>query len=416
MENVADLMASSLTPESLSAVRAVGAAAEAAGVDPFLVGGSVRDLLLARADALDIDITLVGADDSTFTRIAERTGGQITRRSQFVTAKLQLDSLEIDLAMSRGEEYPTPGSLPVVRPGSLSEDLSRRDFSVNAMAVSLSSETWGEVTDLHEGIADLSERRLKVLHGKSFHDDPTRILRAARYSSRLALTPSPELLTSLLESVCLMDSVSPARVRNELDRVLLEKDPQRAMKYLSEWGVLKAIHPSLEFLSEAWARFPAGAEGLSDPARISLGYAVLACGISDADANGLVSRLNPGTQVRRSIQEASTLGRTADTNLEDCNNSELATILDPFSESAAMGVGLARGGELGARISRYLRCHKDLRPHITGDDLIQMGVPVGPAVGDVLHRLRTSWLDGEVSNVTEERALAERLAGEFSES
>ncbi len=413
MENVADLMASSLTPESLSAVRAVGAAAEAADVDPFLVGGSVRDLLLARADALDIDITLVGADGSTFTRIAELTGGQITRRSQFVTAKLQLDSLEIDLAMSRAEEYPTQGSLPVVRPGSLREDLSRRDFSVNAMAVSLSSETWGEVTDLHEGIADLSERRLRILHGKSFHDDPTRILRAARYSSRLALKTTPGTRTALLEAVSLMDSVSPARVRNELDRVLQERDTQGAMKYLSDWGALRAIHPSLEFLSEAWGRFSAGVEGFSDPERISLGYAILACGISDADANGLVRRLNPGAQVRRSIQEASTLGRTADTNLEDCTNSELAVILDPLSESAEIGVGLARGGELGARISRYLRCHRDLRPHLTGGDLIQMGVPRGPAVGDVLHRLRNSWLDGEVSSATEERALAKRLAGEF---
>ena len=416
MENVADLMASSLTPESLSAIRAVGAAAEAVGVDPYLVGGSVRDLLMARAESLDIDITLVGADDSTFTRIAERTGGQTTRRSQFVTAKLQLDSLEIDLAMSRAEEYHTPGSLPVVRPGSLREDLSRRDFSVNAMAVSLSSETWGEVTDLHEGIADLSERRLRVLHGKSFHDDPTRILRAARYLSRLALKPTRGTRSVLLESVNLIDSVSPARVRNELDRVFLERDTQGAMKYLSDWGVLRAIHPSLEFLSEAWARFSTGAEGLSDPERKLLGYAVLACGISDPDANGLVSRLNPGTQLRRSIQEAATLGRTANTNLEDCTNSELATILDPFSESAAMGVGLSRGGELRARITTYLRCYRDLRPHITGDGLIEMGVPRGPAVGDVLHRLRTSWLDGEVSNVTEERALAERLAGEFSES
>ena len=416
MENVADLMASSLTPETLSAVRAVGAAAEAAGVDPFLVGGSVRDLLLARADALDIDITLVGADDAAFTRIAELTSGQITTRSQFVTAKLQLDSLEIDLAMSRSEEYPTPGSLPVVRPGSLREDLSRRDFSVNAMAVSLSSETLGEVTDLHEGLADLSERRLRILHGKSFHDDPTRILRAARYSSRLALTPTQDTLTALHESVRLMDRVSPARVRNELNRVFLERDPQGAMNYLSDWGVLRAIHPSLEFLSEAWARFSTGAEGLSGAERRSLGYAVLACGISDADANGLVSRLNPGTQVRGSIQEASTLGRTAGTILEDCTNSELAGVLDPFSESAALGVALARGGELGGRISRYLRCHRDLRPHVTGDALIEMGVPRGPAVGDVLHRLRTSWLDGEVSSASEERALAESLAGEFSES
>ena len=226
VENVSDLMTSRLTPESVRATRTVGAASEAANVEPFLVGGSVRDALVGRKATIDLDITLVGADDTTFDRIAELTNGQISRRSQFGTAKLQIDSLEIDLAMARAEEYPSPGSLPVVRQGTLEEDLSRRDFSVNAMAVSLVSETWGDLVDLHEGLGDLKDRLLRVLHEDSFRDDPTRLMRAARYSSRLELTPTPDTLDSLLKSVIFLESVSPARVRNELDAYSRKKTLQ----------------------------------------------------------------------------------------------------------------------------------------------------------------------------------------------
>ncbi len=416
MYNVAGLMASSLTPESLSAIRAIGAAAETAGVVPFLVGGSVRDLILGRAKSLDIDITLVGANDTIFASIAELSGGRIARRSQFVTAKLQLDSLEVDLAMARAEEYPKPGSLPVVRPGTLVEDLSRRDFSVNAMAVSLSSETWGDLVDLHQGLDDLEGRRLRVLHENSFRDDPTRILRAARYSSRLTLKPTPATLDALLNSVSFLDSVSPARVRNELERVCLERDPSGAMKLLSDWGVLGAIHPCLEFQPDAWDRFATEANDLPSQYRTVLGYAILSWGISEADARGLIARLNPGASERTSIRETVILSRTPATELEGSTNSDLARVLDPLSEPAVMCAALNTGGGLGCRISRYMRSHRGLRPHLTGDALIEMGVPRGPAVGDILRRLRDSWLDGEVSTADEERALAEKLARELDES
>ena len=416
MENVADLMASRLTAGSICAARAIGAAADASGVLPFLVGGSVRDVLVDQQATADLDVALVGADSTTFDRIADLTGGRITRRSQFVTAKLQIDSLEVDLAMARAEEYPSPGCLPVVRPGTLEEDLARRDFSVNAMAVSLSSETWGDLVDLHRGLADLRERRLRVLHEDSFRDDPTRILRAARYSSRLALSPTPETLEPLLASISFLDRVSPARVRNELERVFLEKDPSGAMKLLSDWGVLKTIHPCLELRSDVWGRFAREAERRPTHTRASLGYALMSCGISEADARGLITRLSPGASERRSIHDAVTLGRMSANDLKDCSNSDLARHLDSLTKPAILGAALVRGGELGCRITNYLRCHRDLRSDLTGDDLIRMGVPEGPAVGDILKRLRDSWLDGDLSSPGEELALAESLVRGLSET
>ena len=415
MDNVADLLTSQLTAESVRAMRAIGAAAESASAVPFLVGGSVRDALADDQATIDLDVALVGADDATFARIAELTGGQISRRSQFGTAKLQLDSLEIDLAMARAEDYPKPGSLPVVRPGTLEEDLSRRDFSVNAMAVSLRSESWGDLVDLHDGLADLTQGRLRVLHENSFRDDPTRILRAARYASRLELTPTPATLHSLLQSVGFLVSVSPARIRNELDRVFWERDPSGALKLLSEWTVLRNIHPCLEFHADPWDGFAAGAAALPPHARTSLGHAILACGISEADVNGLIVRLNPRAPERRSIEDSATLGRMSATELVSFSNSSLARVLDPLAESAVLGVGMANGGELGRRFSQYVRVHRGLRSHLTGDSLIEMGVPRGPTVGSILKRLRNAWLDGEVSTAGEEWALAEELAVEVAE-
>ena len=205
--NVAELMSSSLAPETFAAAVAVGSASEAAQVRPFLVGGSVRDTLMDRAGVVDLDIALVGASPETFDRIAAITGGSVTKRSQFVTAKLRIGELEVDLAMARAEEYPYSASLPVVREGTLEEDLARRDFSVNAMAVSLHSDSWGDLVDLHGGLVDLEQGRLRVLHGDSFRDDPTRILRAARYSSRLDLLPTQETIDALLNAVGYLDEL-----------------------------------------------------------------------------------------------------------------------------------------------------------------------------------------------------------------
>ena len=415
MENVADLMAARLDTQTLAAARSVSEAAEAVGVQTFLVGGSVRDLLIGRDAIVDLDISLVGSDSQTFDRIAVVTGGTVSRRSQFTTAKLHLDDLEIDLAMARAEEYPLPGSLPVVRSGTLTEDLARRDFSVNAMAVSLSQNSWGDLFDAHRGLIDLERQSLRVLHSASFRDDPTRMLRAARYSSRLELKPTPETLDALLTSVMYLDRVTAARVRNELERALAESDPAGSMRLLCEWGVLSAIHPSLTFHAGKWKRFAAEAGEMSPRERTAVAYAVLAHGLPDTDANGVVARLNPEAYPRRAIRESAALGRLAASELTGCTNSQLATVLDAFTDAAVFGASLATSSKLGSRLAEYLRGHRDLRPHLTGDDLIELGLRQGPSVGGVLALLRNAWLDDEISSPDEERALAEKLIGDSEE-
>ena len=413
MENVADLMMFRLP--SLAAARSVGSAAEAIGLQPFLVGGSVRDLLMDRPGIVDLDIVLVGADSEKFDRIASLVGGTVSKRSQFTTAKLCVDDLEVDLAMARAEEYPTPGSLPIVRPGTLEEDLARRDFSVNAMAVSLSSNDWGDLYDNHTGLADLEQQRLRVLYKGSFRDDPTRILRAARYMSRLHLKPTTETIDELNGSVKYLNEVSPARVRNALERVFADSDPDAAFRSLREWGVLAAIHPSLGEPSDAWRSFVAKTGDLPHRSQVNVGYAVLACGLSDAAANGVIVRLRPDSAACRAIRESALLGRTALSDLLDCSNSQLARLLDPLTASAVLGASLTTGGESGRRLAEYLEYHRRLRPNLSGNDLIALGVQQGPAVGRILERLRNAWLDGAVSSADGELELAKKLTNRLRE-
>ena len=400
-----------LPPNALAALRAVGDGAERAGVEPYLVGGAVRDLLLGRDAASDLDVSLLHADASTFDAIASLTGGDVIKRSQFNTARLSLGEMAIDLAMARAEEYPTPGSLPVVRPAdSMRQDLARRDFSINAMAVSLSAASWGELLDPHEGRADLSAGLIRALHAGSFRDDPTRIFRAARYAARLGMRLEPDTLGWVSDSTGFISRLSPARVRNELERIFDEPDSaNRAMELLWDWDALSAIHSSLRRDAAAWERFAAATAGLSQRERAGVGYAMLCYGVSDADASAVVARLRPNGTSRRSIRDAARLGRMAKSELICRSNSELASLLDPLSGSAIRGAALSSADAARRRFDGYLSRHRDLKSHLTGDDLIRMGIPRGPDVGRTLARLRAARIDGDAQTAEDERALVRQL-------
>ena len=416
MPSAANLIARRMPPEAADAVRAVGRAAERAGVRPYLVGGSVRDLFAAeRGASPDIDIALEGADAAAFDRVAARIGGRVSKRSQFVTAKLDLGGLSIDLAMTRAERYPAPGSLPRVRPAPLAEDLARRDFSVNAMAVSLSAADFGELTDPYGGLPDLRQSKLRALHERSFQDDATRIVRAARYCARLSLQPTAETRRWLTESAPFISAISPARVRAELERLFLEgAAAARAMSLLREWGALSAIHPALSAGDrEAWTRFSERAGETPRDAIIPIAYAIIGAPLSDAQIAGIAERLRPASRSVRALSDAAALTRRLADEPGDAANipmSRLAAILDRFDDRAAVGASLAApDAALRERLSACVQARAADRPHLTGDDLIGLGIPPGPAIGEILTRLRDARLDGETANLEDERRLARKL-------
>jgi len=290
------------------------------------------------------------------------------------------------------------------------QDLARRDFSINAMAVSLSAGSWGKLLDPHEGRADLGAGLIRALHAASFRDDPTRIFRAARYAARLGMRLEPDTLDWALDSTRFISRLSPARVRNELELIFDEPDSASdAMGLLSDWGALSAIHPSLRRNARAWERFGSDTAGLARRERAGVGYAILCYGVSDADASAIVARLRPDGISRRAIRDAANLGRIAESEIIRRSNSELAALLDPLGGSAIRGAALAAADAARRRFEEYLSRHRHLKPHLTGDDLIRMGVPRGPDVGRMLARLRSARIDGDAATAEDERALVRRL-------
>ncbi len=417
MPNIADALRAHMTYSLLELAQQIGQAATDAGVHAYLVGGSVRDTLMGKTDTLDLDITLLGARQATFEAIAATLGAQIRSHSQFTTATLRIRNTNIDLAMTRAEGYPRPGSLPIVQPGTLKHDLERRDFSINAIAVSLAKDDFGELHDPCGGIQDISQRNLRILNANSFRDDATRILRAARYTARLSLRPTADTLDALKESLSYTSTISSARMRNELERVFTETTAcADAMRLLHQWGALSAIHPSLAYNEDAWRRLCAASESPSQTARVGISYAILGAGIRPDAVSSVVARLSPSSLHSQILAESSAIiskltgVQSVSSSIGQMPNSALADMLDPLHEYTIIGCALVLDGAARTRLGHYIGSLRSIRPALTGRELIAMGVPRGPVVGRILAELRRANLDGYITNAAEERVLAQQLA------
>jgi tRNA nucleotidyltransferase (CCA-adding enzyme) len=235
---------SRLIPKSLALVRSIGVLAQEQGVVAYLVGGPVRDLMLKQPN-VDLDITVEGNG----TRLAEKFaalhhGVQVTRYPAFKTATVHLpDGQLIDFATARKESYVRGGAFPAVKSSGIKDDLLRRDFTINAMAIAINPDAWGKLMDPFGGQADLFSQRLRVLHEKSFLDDPTRILRAARFKARLGFRMEATTLKLLKYAVKIkvLETIKPQRYLKDFNKILKEVKSKEAIKYLESWGVYHRV-------------------------------------------------------------------------------------------------------------------------------------------------------------------------------
>ncbi len=383
------------------------------GVDLYLVGGTVRDILIGQpTDDLDIDLLLVGADESFPALGAAGLDGPVLSSSRFMTTKVGLRGVEVDLVRARQETYAHPGALPEVRPGSLDQDLARRDFSINAMAVALGpGANWGALIDQHDGSADLDRRIVRVLHPRSFADDPTRIFRAVRYAARLGFDLDPETARLLAEALPHVDALTGDRVRHEVERIFAEPRPADVLTLARERGVLRTIHPDFGADRAPVGRLPNDMPP-TGPQRDTALLAALTWGASDAARGEIRRRLNMGSTWTRTITD---LGGLADTSgtLGDpgLRRSQIHALLQPYvPEAVEAHAFLTDDAPIRERLNLYLDQLRHITPTLTGDDLIALGVPPGPEVGRLLGELRTALLDGELSTrEDEERYVRERV-------
>jgi tRNA nucleotidyltransferase (CCA-adding enzyme) len=358
--------------DALPGIERVREAAD--GLSAYLVGGAVRDLLIGR-DRADIDVAVEG----DVAELAHRLGGDVRAHERFATATVHVDGLEVDLAATRAEAYDHPGALPEVRPASLSEDLARRDFTVNAMAVPLAGRP--ELIDPHGGLADLERRQLRILHGGSFTDDPTRALRAARYAARYGFSLERETAERLRDGD--LATVSRDRVEAELRKLAAEPEARRGFELLAEWGLLDVEPQTLELIDAVSDVLSAG------PWR----------GIAPSDEAVLAAALGRGTERAR--------------ELADSNPARPSEAVELARGRAGAELALARA--LGAGwLDRYVSEWRNVRLEIKGDDLLAEGIAEGPAVGRGLAAALRAKLDGEIAGRDQELRMALRAAREKS--
>ena len=404
-------------------LRTAGKLGEAQGHAAYVAGGFVRDLVLGRgaAQTRDIDLVVEGDGIAFGRRLAEETGGHLVVHTAFGTASLEGGATpdgtgigRVDIATARHERYGEAGALPDVSPAGIDEDLGRRDFSINAMAVALSPSAWGRLHDPRGGAEDVAARRLKVLHPLSLVEDPTRIWRGARYAARLGLRPDAGFRRALALAIKVgrYPTLSGQRLQAELDLVMDEGDPWRALGFLLSWGALRLWDASYRVTGRSRARLAAARSLLrwARGARIAVdgpGLALFALLFDQSRpvADRCVRRLAiaGGPAARLDAGAARDLARRL-ACLDPRRPSRVAETLRPVPDGLLLGAWLAGGRSVRRDIEWFLHEGRAERPLSSGDDVVAAGVPRGPLVGQVLGFLRDLKLDGRVRTMDEERA------------
>jgi tRNA nucleotidyltransferase (CCA-adding enzyme) len=373
-----------------------------------LVGGGVRDLLM---EAEHVDLDLVGEADvlGLAGEAARELNAKLVTHPRFGTAVLKGAGFRIDLARARAERYDRPGALPVVSPASLADDLARRDFTINAMALTLCGPGAGALLDPHGGRTDLEGQQVRVLHERSFQDDATRILRALRYAGRLGFRLERETKRLLRRALTYLRTISGARLRHELESIAREERAAQIVGAAQRLAALAAVHPALRATDRV-------ARALGQLARVAPAHrdAVLFClllsGASAAEAEGAIERLaltgRQAEAVRAFLHLRDKRDALAAAHLRP---SEAVAILggDPLPAIEALAL-LADDDLLAERTRRYLDAWRLVRPRLDGHDIERLGVARGPLVGEALAALRAACLDGVVASREDEASFVRR--------
>ncbi|MCJ7516021.1 MAG: CCA tRNA nucleotidyltransferase [Dehalococcoidia bacterium] len=409
-ENLSSQLEKYLPPPVLALAKIAGKEASELGQELYLVGGVVRDLFLDR-DNFDFDLVVEGDAINLARKLAKDSQAKLTVHSRFGTAKLDYPGFSLDLATARSESYSKPGALPTVKPGSLKDDLIRRDFSINAMALHLNPQHFGELIDLYQGKDDIERRLIRVLHIKSFIDDATRILRAIRYEQRLSFKLETETAKLLRRDMAMLDTISGDRIRHEMELILKEDEPERALGRAEELGVLDQLHPALKGNGRLSKIF---SQARQLDVRVSLPILYLCLLVHNLNAKeneNFIVHLNfprnSAEAMRQTLQLKARLHKLTNPKLKP---SEIYRLLYSYSATAIQANALASESLIASQnLLLYLNKLRYVKPLLNGADLKKMGIPSGAKIGETLNILQAARLDGEVKTRKDEERLVHHL-------
>ena len=440
-EDIVLRMDSALPTALLTLLRLAGATAEELQFPLYAVGGFVRDLLLGRPN-FDVDLVVEGDAIAVAKHLAAQYGGRTRSHKRFGTAKWILPGADeslsaltgpsgdaqntflpasLDFVTARTEFYAEPTALPTVERSSIKLDLHRRDFTINTLAICLTPDRWGELLDFYGGERDLQEGLIRVLHTHSFVDDPTRILRAVRFEQRFSFQIEARTVELIADSVDLLERITPARVRHELELIFAEVRPEDALRRLDQFGVTAHIHSGLR--SDDWvvsrfealrAAFPADRSRL--PAQIDqLYFALWTYRLEPGAISELDLRLNLMRSTMTLLENLHASRRHV-TELEgpDLKRSRICRILHQTLEATRFLLPIVSASEVvHNHVALYEQELRFVRPRTDGRDLKKMGLAPGPIYRDVLDAARDGWLDGTLSSKEEETTLVTHLVSEY---
>lgn len=451
-QNLADKLEHALPPSRLILLQAVAKIAERKNVALYIVGGFVRDLILARP-SLDFDLVVEGDAIALAEAIQSEFGGRVTTHKRFGTAKWFIDGQRqaisaalrhasepphhkdtnianlpdsLDFITARTEFYTYPTALPTVKRGSIKLDLHRRDFTINTLALRLDGIHYGNLLDHWGGLSDLKKGILRVLHSLSFVDDPTRMLRAVRYEQRYDFRINDRTLELLLEARPLLDRVSGDRIRHELDSIIDEENAAQMLERLDDLGLLERIDPNLRWDEWTRSQFAKLEDLTQEPAsywklkprwkgarlKRGLAYVLWLLPLPGEAARRVFKTLHFPSDLEESIRAAREIWSDLPA-LSEKKPSAITKRLERLPDFALFALYLASDDEkVRSTLQQFAKTWRDLTPHIDGHDLRARGLPTGPIYSEILETLRAAWLDGEVGTKEDEKQLLEVLIEE----
>jgi len=445
---IARMLAEAVPPARLALLRALTEEAGRVNLPIYVVGGFVRDLLLNRP-SLDYDVVVEGDAIFFANQLAAHWGGRVVAHRRFGTAKWEINGVRekllaqldpdgqgasaqlpesLDLITARTEFYEQPAALPTVETSSIKMDLHRRDFTINTLALRLDGDHFGQIYDYWGGLSDLQKGQIRVLHALSFVDDATRLLRAVRFEQRFGFEIEPRTLGLMTESLPLLDKLTGARIRHEINLILAEPHAALMLQRLSGLGILTAIHPELPWDADLRASLELVQRTEADPAWALpaqldnlnliqvLRWQVWLGNLPQSAIHSIASRLRFKSNLKKLLLATSRLIHALP-ELDQARPSQVVHLCADAPHLAIYAAHLStQDEEIKTLLWNYASQWAVVEPVTTGNDLKALGLPPSPAFSEILTALRDAWLDGKIHTPEQERALAKELVAKAKDS
>jgi tRNA nucleotidyltransferase (CCA-adding enzyme) len=420
-----NIMEQRLDDQIMDLLKSIGAAGDELGLNLYVVGGFVRDLLLHRK-VDDIDIVVEG-DGIAFARhVGKKLNCRVNTHKKFGTAVIIFsDHMKVDVASARLEYYDFPAALPIVEKSSIKRDLARRDFTINTLALSLNAETFGTMIDYFGASRDLKDKTIRTIHNLSFVEDPTRIFRAIKFANRFGFEIG-KVTANLIRNAIKVDcfkNLSGLRVLSELKQIFSEENPIPAIRTMTEYGLEKVIHPRLEITPVTYQMLESANKTLAwhdllyvneSYPRWAVYFMMLLNRCTFKVSEQICDRLMIPAGERQLLLETRYKAENRLSFIESnhpVTRQALYWALINFNTVFILYImALTRNESVRKDISNFYTDYRYVKPRIQGRDLIDIGVKPGPAFTKILNEVLNARLDGKLDTREKEMAFAESFA------